>query len=117
MPPLAISPSPLLFGTLTPGQTATKQLVLTAKQPFKLLSIASDYEAMEFKSAPGVVRKAHLVPITITAPEKPGDFQCTIEVQTDLPSSGKATCRARGTVRSDGAIDPTAAQRSNGLPR
>ena len=36
-PPLTVSPSPLLFGTLAPGQSITKQLVISGKQPFKVL--------------------------------------------------------------------------------
>ena len=42
LPPLSISPSPLLFGTLAPGQSATKPIVLTGKQPFKVLAISTD---------------------------------------------------------------------------
>ena len=50
-PPLSISPTPLLFGTLSPGQAATKQLVVTGKQPFKLLAIASEPPGLTFRRA------------------------------------------------------------------
>jgi hypothetical protein len=117
-PPLAVSPSPLLFGTLTAGQTTTKQLVITGKQPFKLLSIAGDYSGLAFKTTPELVKKVHLVPVTITAPEQTGDFQGTIEIQTDLPGAGKITCKTRVSVRAEGATAPTSAERnSKSLPR
>src|SRR5437588_4476785 len=61
MPPLSISPSPLLFGTLAPGQTATKPIVLTGKQPFKVLAIGTDGGSLQFKVAPDVSKKVHLV--------------------------------------------------------
>jgi Protein of unknown function (DUF1573) len=108
MPPLTVSPSPLLFGTLTAGQTVTKQLVITGKQPFKILAIASDNEALQFKTAPDVTKKVHLVPATVTAPEQSGEFHYSIKIETDLPMGGSATCLARGTVRND---SPTVASR------
>src|SRR5262245_28759201 len=61
-PPLAVNPSPLLFGTLTAGQSATKQLVVTGKQPFRVLSITCDSEALQCKTNPEVAKKVHLVP-------------------------------------------------------
>src|SRR5436190_6623969 len=73
-PPLQINPSPLMFGTMAPGQSATKQLVLTGKQPFRVLSIGADNEAVQVKTAPEVSKKVHLVPITVTAPNQPGEF-------------------------------------------
>src|SRR5438067_1611998 len=68
-PPLSVNPSPLMFGTLAPGQSATKQLVLTGKQPFRVLSIAPDNEAVQLKNAPEVTKKVHLIPVTVTAPQ------------------------------------------------
>ena len=47
VPPLSVSPSPLFVGTLQPGQTATKQLVITGKEPFKVAVAAQDDEALQ----------------------------------------------------------------------
>jgi Protein of unknown function (DUF1573) len=116
-PPLAVSPSPLMFGTLAPGQTATKQLVITGKQPFKLLSIYSENEALQFKTAPDVTKKVHLVPVTVTAPENPGEFHYTISIETDLTSAPKTTCQARGTVRGDSPTAATSARPQDSVPR
>jgi hypothetical protein len=112
VPPLAVNPSPLLFGSLAPGQSATKQLVITGKQPFKIVSMAADSEGLQFKTAPDVSKKVHLVPATVTAPEKAGEFHFTITIETDLANAAKTTCLARGTVRGD---SPTAATRSRPL--
>ena len=102
-PPLSISPSPLLFGTLAPGQTATKQLVLTGKQPFKLLSVVCEPAGLTFKAVPDLVKKVHLVPVTITAPEQTGELTYVITVETDLAQGGKATCQARVSVGGNSA--------------
>jgi hypothetical protein len=112
IPPLSINPSPLLFGTLSPGQTANKQLVITGKQPFHILGVAADADGLQFKTAPEAQKKVHFIPVTVTAPEKPGDFRYTITVQTDLSSASQATVEARGTVRGE---SPTAATRSRPL--
>jgi hypothetical protein len=113
VPPLSVSPSPLFFGTLQPGQMATKQLVLTGKQPFKVTGIHCDLEMLEFKTAANVEKKVHLIPATITAGDKPGDFECTIEIETNLPSGGKAVCKVRGTVAEDSAANTAVGSASN----
>jgi hypothetical protein len=106
VPPLAVNPSPLLFGTLAAGQTATKQIVVTGKQPFRVLSITSDSEAVQFRPTLDVAKKVHLVPVTVTAPQRPGEFHYSITIETDLENAAIATCLARGNVRGD---SPTAA--------
>lgn len=105
-PLLAVNPSPLLFGSLAPGQSATKQIVITGKQPFRILAIGAEDETVQFKTAPEVTKKVHLVPVTLTAPQQPGEFRYTIAIETDLATAPKATCQIRGTVRGD---SPTAA--------
>ena len=115
-PPLSISPSPLLFGTLAPGHSATRQLVITGKQPFKLLSVASEPAGLQFRAATGIVKKVHLVPVTITAGDQFGDRAFVITVETDLPQGGKGTCQVRASVGSGGPLEATAVGASN-LPR
>ncbi|HEY2892969.1 MAG TPA: hypothetical protein VGJ16_02105, partial [Pirellulales bacterium] len=116
MPPLSVSPSPLLFGTLAPGQSATKPIVLSGKQPFKVVSISTDAGALQFKVSTEVSKKVHLVPVTVTAPEQSGEFRYTVTIESDLPSGGQATCQVRGHVRGDSATAPTSADR-NGIKR
>jgi hypothetical protein len=115
-PPLMVSPSPLLFGTLAPGQTATKQLVISGKQPFRVLSISAESEGLQFKTAPDVTKKVHLIPVTVTAPESPGEFHYTIAIETDLAAGGKATCLARVAVRGDLPTAATSARPLDKLP-
>lgn len=116
IPPLSISPSPLYFGRLQPGQTATKQLVVTGKQPFKITSIWSDEPTLEFRTSPDVVRKVHLVPVILTAGDKPGEFDYTVKIETDLPEGSTASGRIRGAVAGQ---EPVEAEREplSGLPQ
>ena len=107
VPPLSVSPSPLLFGRLQPGQTATKQLVITGKQPFKITAIQADGAPLEFRTSPDVIKKVHLVPVTITAGAASGDFDYEVQIATDLPMGGTATCHIRGSVTT-AAAEPSA---------
>jgi hypothetical protein len=105
-PPLAINPSPLLFGSLAPGQSATKQLVITSKQPFRVLNVTANADGLQFKTAGDVVKKVHLIPVSVIAPDAAGEFRYNVTIETDLAAAPTATCQVRGTVRGD---SPTAA--------
>jgi uncharacterized protein DUF1573/flagellar associated PapD-like protein len=98
VPPLAVSPASLFLGVLKPGQVVTKQLVVTGKQPFKVTSVKSASAAFAFKPT-DVAKKVHLIPVTYTAGQTPGEIEETIEIDTDLASGGHASCPARGTIQ------------------
>ncbi|WP_425614901.1 DUF1573 domain-containing protein [Anatilimnocola sp. NA78] len=116
VPPLTVSPSALFLGVLAPGQSVTKQLVVRARQPFKILSVKCDGEAFQFKTN-DQARAVHLVPVTFTADAMTGEIQQTIEIETDLMVGGKTTCLARGSIRdpkqptNDSALRPTTIQK------
>lgn len=98
VPPLTVSPASLFVGVVAPGETVTKQLVVRAKTPFRITNIACEDSAFQFKVG-DQARAVHLVPVKFTAPTTPGEIERTIEIQTDLPAGGVATCIARGTVK------------------
>ena len=106
IPPLTVSPSSLFVGVLKPGTTVTKQLVVRAKKPFKILSVKCSDDAFQFK--PGSDSKmVHLVPVTFKAGNKPGEIEQSIEIETDLSIGGKTACLARGTIQGE-TPDPPA---------
>ncbi len=110
IPPLTISPSSLFVGVLEPGTTVTKQLVVRAKKPFKILSVKCSDEAFQFKTGSDS-KTVHLVPVTFKAGDKPGEVEQTIEIETDLAIGGKATCLARGTIQGETADQPDVASK------
>jgi hypothetical protein len=115
VPPLAINPSPLLFGSMAPGQSATKQLVITGKQPFRVLNVRSDGEALQFKTAADVQKKVHIIPVSLVAPEIAGEFRYNLQIDTDLANAPSATCQVRGTVRGDSPTAAVPARPLNGV--
>jgi hypothetical protein len=101
VPPLTVSPSALFLGVLAPGQKVTKQLVVRARQPFKIKAVRCDGDLFEFKTNEQS-RTVHLVPVTFTASKMPGEIQQVIEIETDLPTGGTTKCLARGSIKAAG---------------
>lgn len=114
VPPLQVSPSSLFVGILAPGETATKQLVVRGKTPFRIVDIRCPDGAFHFKVT-DQARPVHLIPVTFTAPETPGEVNVNIEIETDLPSGGTTTCIARGTIKAPASQEPNVAAKSASL--
>jgi hypothetical protein len=96
--PLTVSPATLFLGVLQPGQTVTKQLVVRAKQPFRVVDIKCAGDCFEFKRPADVQRQTHFVGVTFTAGSEPGEVNQSIEIKTDLDQGTTAQCTASATV-------------------
>jgi hypothetical protein len=96
---LTVSPAALSLGTVEPGEKVTKQLIVRAKKPFKILDVrcSGGDDCFEFKK-PADTKTLQLIPVTFTAGTTPGKVVQTIEIQTDMGAS-KATCVATAFVK------------------
>jgi hypothetical protein len=99
---LSVSPAALSLGTVSPGETVKKQLVLRAKTPFKVVDVrcAGGDDCFEFNK-PTEAKTLQFIPVTFTAGTQPGKVVQTIEITTDM-GDAKATCVATANVRADG---------------
>ena len=79
---VTISPSPLYLGTLTPGESVTKQLIVRSKTPFKITSVDCEDERFKFK-LPESSKTLHVVPVTFTADESMGEVIHSLCFHTD----------------------------------
>ncbi|NQU24786.1 MAG: hypothetical protein HQ567_26180 [Candidatus Nealsonbacteria bacterium] len=62
----------------------TKQLVVRGKTPFRVTSITSDCNCLQFGASTGETPKPlHLIPVTFTARDQPGRVAANIRIQTD----------------------------------
>ena len=77
-----ISPSPLYLGSLTPGKSVTKQLIVQSKTPFKITSVDCQDKRFAFK-LPETSKTLHVVPVTFTADESLGEVVRNICFHTD----------------------------------
>ncbi len=82
VPELTVSPATLILGSLQPGQEVTKQIVVKAAEPFKIVDIRCDEQGFQFQSS-DEAKTVHLVPVKFTVPNKPGKTSCNIEIITD----------------------------------
>ncbi len=90
VPQLTVSPAKLMLGTITPGERVTKQLVVKGAEPFKIIDIQCPDAGFSFQPS-DESKLVHLVPVTFTAPEKPGQHNCQIEIITDLEGQKSVT--------------------------
>ncbi len=93
---LSVSPASLFVGVLEPGQKMKKQLVVRAKKPFKIISIKADGGEFEFQPS-SEAKAVHLIPVVFKAGDT-GEFEHSIQIETDLNAGANISCQARGAV-------------------
>jgi hypothetical protein len=86
-PAVTVSPSALFLGVVEPGQKVTRQLVLRAKEPFRIKAMRSDGNSLTFDTATkDELRQLHLVPVNFVAGKTAGRVNETIRIETTLNS-------------------------------
>lgn len=97
---LVVSPASLSLGVLRPGQKATKQLVVRAKEPFRVIRVACEKgdDCFSFQM-PSEAKKVHLIPVTFTAGDHATTIAQKISIKTDLGNGAVASCFATATVK------------------
>jgi hypothetical protein len=96
---VTVSPTSLALGTLTAGQSVTKNVVIRSKKPFKVLSVDCDDEVS--CKLPDEAREVQLLPITFTAPHHAGKIAKTIKIKTDLGDNAVPPISCQATVVDD----------------
>jgi hypothetical protein len=89
MPPAAaitVSPAPLFFREVHPGDKVTKTLVVRGRKPFKIVDVKCDDDSFEVRMTPAA-RQVHVLPITFTAKDHAGKISRQIAIETDLPDT------------------------------
>ena len=101
-PALSLSPASLYLGSLAAGETTKKQLVVRGRQPFRIRDIRSEDPRFEFEVG-NQAKTLHLIPLRFTAGNDSEKISAVIEVETDVPGSGKLRCAASGTINVNAA--------------
>lgn len=86
-PAVTASPSSLFLGELTPGQSVTKQIVVQAQKPFRVLSVTAGGN-LRVSVAPNAgkePRTVQVIPVTLSANTTgAGKLEGQIRIETDL---------------------------------
>jgi len=94
---LTVSPTALMLGTLQPGQTVTKQIVVKGSKDFKIVEIRCNNDAFRFQPS-DETKAVHLVPMTFEAGDKLGNVNEKIEIVTDLGDHKTVELTAMGQI-------------------
>jgi hypothetical protein len=108
-----VTPKALQFGTLTPGSTSQKNILIRSKRPFKVLEIVGD-DCFTCK-LPDAAHDRQIIPITFKAPAQPGKVVKKIKIKTDLGENvvPDITCQATILDSSDAPATPPASSAAN----
>ncbi len=89
-----VTPKLLSFGSLPPGGTQQKNILIRSKRPFKVLEISGD-DCFTYK-LPDAAHDRQIIPITFKAPSQPGKVSKKIKIKTDLGDNviPDITCQA-----------------------
>jgi hypothetical protein len=104
---LNVSPQVLTMGTIEAGQQVTKPLIITGHKPFKIVTAHCDDDSFSFKIPSGAA-KVRMIPITFTAPNKPGKLLKKIAIETDLGKTLTLEVLAEANVTAAPAESPVA---------
>ena len=97
LPALTVSPASMSLGQLAPGEKVNKQLLVRAKTPFKITSVACETgDCFDFHPAKEA-SAMQIVPFTYTAGDATGNQVHNIRIDTDL-GGASANCVATATV-------------------
>jgi hypothetical protein len=92
-PDLIVTPASLTMGTVKPGQSITRQVLLRGKQPFHITSVDGGAELFRVEKPEGS-QTFHKVIVRFTGSEEPGTRECTFKIQTDLADESAAEFKA-----------------------
>lgn len=102
---ISVSPSPLVFGNVEPGQKVEKKLVVRGKKPFKITDIVCADERFEFEIV-DAEKPLHLVKVFFTAPQESGKVTTKIKILTDLGENVAPELNAQAQVAPSTASTP-----------
>jgi hypothetical protein len=95
-PTLSVSPAAVSLGTVRPGETVQRRLVVRGESPFAIRDVACADERMEFEVPEGK-KKLHFVKLRFRADDaQPVSHR--VRIESDLPGDKSATLVVTGSV-------------------
>lgn len=106
---LTVSPASLFVGTVRPGSTHRKRVVVQARQKFCITGIDCDQDGFEFEVPEGSAT-VHKIPVVCRAGDKPGKIACKIRIQTDLGGATTAELPVHLVIVEPESVDDSAGE-------
>jgi hypothetical protein len=97
-PDLIVTPSNLSFGTVKPGQTVTRHVLLRGKNPFRVTKVSGADDRFQFEGAEST-QAFHKLSVRFTgASDQAGAVETTFRIETNLPDDPWAEIKATAQV-------------------
>jgi hypothetical protein len=96
-PSLTLNTTTVALGEVKVGETAERKLVVRGTKPFKITSIQGDGDGLEVKDNTAESREQHVLTVRLKG-GKPGDFNRTVKVVTDIKDEGEVEFHAKGQI-------------------
>jgi len=97
-PTLVVSPAAVSLGTISPGETVSKRLLIRGQEPFAVKEVRCGDARFRFEIPEGK-KKLHFIPMKFIAGDSTDRVAQRIRIITDLPGDKSAECVATGTIR------------------
>jgi hypothetical protein len=96
---VTVSPSNLVLGPVKAGQVIEKTLLVRSSKPFKVTGVKTSKDD-DFTTTPDPddSRQVHTVKVKFKAPSKPGAYNATFEIATDLKDEPPARMTTYATI-------------------
>ncbi|WP_347245800.1 DUF1573 domain-containing protein [Thermogutta sp.] len=101
VPQVTVQPSQLALGTLSPGQTVTKNLVVQARVPFRVTGLQVPDKRFSFV-LPDTEKSVQVIPVSFTADETAGPIHGEIVIETNLSGYEQLKVPVLGTIKVTG---------------
>ncbi len=95
---VAVTPSIINFGSVRPGQSVSKTILVRSKDPFAITRLAPSADAVKAGDEGKESRAVHTLKVTFQAPEQPGPFHATLNIDTDIQDEPPAVLKMFATV-------------------
>jgi hypothetical protein len=101
---LTVSPSTLVMGTVQPGQTVSKPLVIKGTRPFNVTTVSCDDKSFTFTKVKSESKNVHIYTVTFVAGKTEGKVTKSIHIATDLGQT-TAEVSAYAVISSQTAVN------------
>ena len=92
---LVVSPPLLSLGTVEPGETVTKKVLIKSEHPFRVTRATAQTRSLNVK-LPGESKKLQLVPVTFRGQSSGDKLNDTVRLETSL---GSVEVKITGSVK------------------
>jgi hypothetical protein len=93
---LTVSPAALTLGVVQPGQKISRNIIVRGKEPFRVTGVQCGDDCFQFDVG-NEQKPMHLIPVSFTAGNEPGQVTQEIEIVTD--NGLRSTILATATIR------------------